>query len=42
MADSIPFDIVALDEAAADIARLVERIRQFPDVRHIEIQGEGD
>ena len=42
MAESIPFDIIALDEASADIARLIERIQQFPDVKHIEIQGEGD
>ena len=37
---SIPFDIIARDDAAATIARLAEAIKRIPDVIQIQIEDE--
>lgn len=37
----IPFDLIVFDEASAAIERIIEAIRQIPDVKHVETEGEG-
>lgn len=38
--DRIPFDLIVRDSAAETIRRIIEAIRQIPDVKHIQVEDE--